>query len=321
MATILGSGTLTYEVMESWAKLPDGFQLGDCAGAVVDSQDRIYLYTRGEHPVVVFDRNGNFLMSWGEGVFGATHGIAIGPDDSIYCTDVRQHVIKKFTPEGELLQTIGSPSDRFSGRPFNRPAHLAISPVSGDIFVADGYGNSRIHRFSPDGRLMYSWGEPGAGPGQFVIPHNIIIDNEENIYVADRENHRIQVFSAKGEFITIWPGVWRAAGLDLDNKGNIYVAEMPPPVYILDAPGVGHAIRIYDMKGNLLTRFGDPQPGEESGRFTAPHGIAVDSWGDIYVCEMPRANMGEEWLEAAKNNRTSVQPREIRSVVKLVRKT
>ena len=200
MTTIIGDGNLTYEVLENWAKLPEGFLLDDCAGAVIDSKNRIYLYTRGEHPVVVLDRDGNFITSWGEGVFGGTHGIAIAPDDAIYCTDVRHHVVRKFTPDGELLQTIGSPSGRFSGRPFNRPAHLAISPVSGDLFIADGYGNANIHRFSPDGKLIYSWGEAGTGEGQFVVPHNIIIDQDENIYVADRENHRVQVFTAKGKF-------------------------------------------------------------------------------------------------------------------------
>ena len=320
MTATLGSGSLTYEVVEGWAKLPDGFLLGDCAGAVVDSKGRIYAYTRGEHPVVVFDRDGNFLTSWGEGVFGGTHGIAIGPDDSIYCTDTQHHVIRKFTPEGKLLQTIGSPSGRFSGKPFNRPAHLAISPVSGDLFVADGYGNARIHRFSPAGELLYSWGEAGTGPGQFVVPHNIIVDEDENVFVADRENHRIQVFTAKGEFLALWPGIWRAAGLDMDDQGNVYVAEMPPPVYILDAPNVGHAISIYDKQGNLQTRFGDPSPGDEPGMFTAPHGIAVDSHGDLYVCEMPKSNMGSEWIEAALSNRKPGQSKEVRTIVKLVRK-
>ena len=107
MSTTLGSGALTYQVVEGWAKLPEGFLLDDCAGAVVDSKGLIYVFTRGEHPVVVFDRDGNYQTSWGHGVFGGTHGIAIAPDDSIYCTDTQHHVIRKFTPEGELLQTIG----------------------------------------------------------------------------------------------------------------------------------------------------------------------------------------------------------------------
>ena len=319
MTTILGSGNWSYSVVEGWPRLPEGFLLGDCAGAVVDSKGRIFVYTRGEHPVVVFDREGTYLTSWGHGVFGGTHGIAIAPDDSIYCTDTQHHVIRKFTPEGELLQTIGGPSDRFSGQPFNRPAHLAVSPVSGDLFVADGYGNSRIHRFSPEGQLIYSWGEAGTGEGQFVVPHNVVIDEDENVFVADRENHRVQVFTAKGEFLSQWPGIWRAAGLDMDAAGNFYVAEMPPHVYILDAPSLGHSVSIYDKQGNLQTRFGDPSPGEEPGRFTAPHGIAVDSHGDLYVCEMPQANMGPEWMQEAMSRHKPEQGPAIRTIVKLAR--
>ena len=319
MSTTLGSGALTYQVVDGWAKLPEGFLLDDCAGAVVDSKGLIYVFTRGEHPVVVFDRDGNYQTSWGYGVFGGTHGIAIAPDDSIYCTDTQHHVIRKFTPEGKLLQTIGGPSGRFSGQPFNRPAHLAVSPVSGDLFVADGYGNARIHRFSPEGDLIYSWGEAGTGPGQFVVPHNVVVDDDEKVFVADRENHRVQVFTAKGEFLAVWPGIWRAAGLDMDASGNMYVAEMPPHVYILDAPALGHAVSIYDKEGNLKTRFGDPSPGEDPGEFTAPHGIAVDGHGDLYVCEMPRSNMGEEWMADALSNRKPGQSKAVRTIVKLAR--
>ena len=270
MTTILGSGNWSYTVVEGWPRLPEGFLLGDCAGAVVDSKGRIFVYTRGEHPVVVFDRDGSYLTSWGHGVFGGTHGIAIAPDDSIYCTDTQHHVIRKFTPEGELLQTIGGPSDRFSGQPFNRPAHLAVSPVSGDLFVADGYGNSRIHRFSPEGKLIYSWGEAGTGKGQFVVPHNVVIDEDENVFVADRENHRVQVFTAKGEFLSQWPGIWRAAGLDMDASGNFYVAEMPPHVYIIDAPSLGHSVSIYDKQGNLQSRFGDSSPAKGQAALPPP---------------------------------------------------
>jgi DNA-binding beta-propeller fold protein YncE len=320
MGVTLGNGAFSYEIVEGWPKIPANMSLGDVAGAVVDSKDNIYLYTRGENPVVVFDREGNYKTTWGKGVFGGTHGIAIAPDDSIYCTDTRHHVIRNFTPEGKLLMTLGGPADRFSGVPFNRPAHLAVSPKSGDLFVADGYGNARVHRFSPEGKLMYSWGEPGTQPGQFVVPHNIVVDKDETVFVADRENHRVQVFDAKGKLQGVWDNIWRAAGLDMDDQGNVYVAEMPPPVYILDAPGVGHAVSVYDKKGKLKVRMGDRKIGEESGQFTAPHGIAVDSRGGLYVCEMPKNNMGAEWMDEATKNRKPGQAKDVRTVVKLARK-
>ena len=317
MVTTLGSGSQTFEVVEGWPKLPAGFELADCFGGVVDSKNRVYLATRGAHPVVVLDLEGNLLSTWGEGLLKAPHGIAIAPDDSIYCTDLVDNVIRKLTPEGQLLQTIGGPADRFGGAPFNLPSHLAVSPVSGDLFITDGYGNSRVHRYSPDGKLLHSWGEAGTGPGQFVVPHNIVIDEDEKLYVADRENHRVQVFTAAGEHLATWPGIWRAAGVALDPDGNVVVSEMPPPVYILDAPGLGHAVSIYTKEGKLQARFGDPTPGLEPGMFSAPHSLTIDSHGDIYVCEMPDSNMGEEWnQEAARTG----GPGPLRSVVKLAKK-
>ena len=129
----------------------------------------------------------------------------------------------------------------------------------------------------------------------------------------------MQVFTAKGEFLGQWPGIWRAAGLDMDADGNFYVAEMPPHVYILDAPSLGHSVSIYDKEGNLQTRFGDPTPGENPGQFTAPHGIAVDAHGDLYVCEMPNANMGPEWLQDAAAQHKPEQGPALRTIVKLAR--
>ena len=144
----------------------------------IDSRGRVYLFNRGEHPVAIFDAEGNFLTSWGEGVFARPHGITIGPDDAVYCTDDLDHTVRKFTPDGELLLTLGTsgaPSNtgatsidyRTIARPagpFHFPTNLSLSPA-GEMYVSDGYGNARIHKFAADGRLLLSWGEPGAGPG------------------------------------------------------------------------------------------------------------------------------------------------------------
>lgn len=317
MSIVLGSGNYQYKVVVDWPTLPQGFVLGDVAGAVVDSKQRIFCYTRGPNPVVVLDKAGKLLDTWGHGVFGGTHGIGIGLDDTIFCTDVRNHVVLQFTPEGRLIRTLGSPSGRFSGLPFNKPSHIAVSPNSGDVFVTDGYGNSRIHRFSSDGQFIESWGGVGTGPGEFVVPHNIVIDKEDRLYIADRENHRIQVFDASGRHQDTWPGVWRAAGLALGAEGTIYVAEMPPPVYILDAPGLGHSVSIFQRDGTLMARLGEDKIGENPGQFSAPHGIAVDDDGSLYVCEMPNFNMGDVWIEEANRLHTDGSP--LRTLVKLIR--
>lgn len=287
MAMILGSGNLRFEPVEGWEKLPPGWSFIDVAGVAVDSKDNVYAFNRSDHPVVVFDRDGNFLRSFGEGLFSQRpHGIHIGPDDSVYCVDDGLHTIQQFTPEGKLLRTLGSPNQpapKWQGKPFNRPTHVAVSRRTANLYVSDGYGNSRIHKFSPDGRLLLSWGESGIDPGQFIRPHNVVIDKDDRIYIADRECHRIQVFDADGKFITMWNNIHRPDGICLDAEGNFYIGELNGIGGVDDAPGLGHRVSIYNLEGKLQTRFGDPQEGEGPGQFIAPHGVATDSRGDLYV--------------------------------------
>ena len=257
------------------------------AGVAVDSKDDVYVFNRGEHPVIVFDRDGNFLRSWGEDMYAPrTHGIHIAPDDTVYCANDAMHTIQKFTPEGKLLMTLGterSPAPVWEGQPFNRPTHAAVSPVTGDIYVSDGYGNCRVHRFSQDGKHILSWGEPGIDPGQFIRPHNVVIDNDDNIYIADRENHRIQVFDANGGFLTMWSNIHRPDGICLDSEGNFFVGELNGMGGMEGCPGLGHRVSIYNLQGKLQARFGHPDEGEGADQFIAPHGAAVDSRGDLYV--------------------------------------
>src|SRR5947209_5389993 len=194
-----------YKALENWERLPDGWSFGEVAGVATNSRGHVYVFNRGEHPLMVFDREGLFLTSWGEGLVVRAHGITIGPDDAVYLTDDVDHTVRKFTPEGRLLQTLGT-SGRASdtgivgldyrtiqrcGEPFNRPTNLALA-ADGSMYVTDGYGNARVHKFAPDGHLLFSWGEPGTGPGQFNLPHGIALDRFGRVYVADRENSRIQ---------------------------------------------------------------------------------------------------------------------------------
>ena len=207
----------------------------------------------------------------------------------MWCVDDGIHTITKFTPEGKLLMTIGAtgePSKAWSGEPFNRPTHAAVSPKTGNIYVTDGYGNSRVHKYTPDGKLILSWGEPGIDAGQFIRPHNVAVDADDLVYVADRECHRMQVFDADGKFITMWNNIHRPDGMTLGPDGNIYIGELNGMGGVDDAPVLGHRVSILSKKGELLARFGDPEEGEEPGKFIAPHGIAVDSHGDIYVGEV-----------------------------------
>src|SRR5947207_4700429 len=199
MPVILGTGAYRYEVVDDWAKLPPGREFNaDVAAVGVDTQDRVYAFNRGQHPMVVFDRDGNFLRSWGEGVFHRAHGVHMAPDDTLWLTDDGDHTVRHCTLDGKILLTIGipgTPKPYMGGEPFHRCTHTALSP-QGDLYVSDGYGNARVHKYAPNGTLIASWGEPGTDPGQFNIPHNICCDADGWVYVADRENHRVQCSTA-----------------------------------------------------------------------------------------------------------------------------
>ena len=215
MPAILGSGEHRYRVVENWAKLPEGWNLTDVASVAVDSKDRVYLFNRGAHPMVVLDREGNFITSWGEGLFNRAHGLHIDADDNLYCTDDGDHTVRKCSTDGKVLLTIGipnKPAPFMSGEPFHRCTHTALSP-KGEIYVSDGYGNACVHKYSPDGKLMKTWGEPGTDPGQFNIVHNIVTDADGWVYVADRENHRVQVFDGNGKYETQWNNLHRPCAL------------------------------------------------------------------------------------------------------------
>ena len=290
MPDIYGEGDFRYTFVSDWTKLPEGFKLLECPGVAVDGEDRVFVLTRGEHPIVVFDRDGNFIRSFGEGHFSnRTHGLYYSAsDDSLLAADDGIHTIQKFSTAGEKMMEIGErdhPAPRWSGQPFNRPTSAAIRPSNGDVYISDGYGNSRIHVYSGSGDYKFSWGEPGIDAGQFIRPHNIAIDDQERVYVVDREAHRVQIFDVEGGFITMWSNIHRPDSMMLWHN-HIYIGELNGMGGVDDAPGLGHRVSIYDLEGNRLSMFGDKNEGEGPGQFIAPHGIAVDSHGDIYVAEV-----------------------------------
>src|SRR5262245_18877390 len=311
----IGAPPFRFEADANWARRPEGYSWLEVAAVACDSKDRVYVFNRGEHPVMVFDRDGSFLSAWGEGVFVRPHGITIATDDSVYCTDDSDHTVKKFTPTGQLLSTLGTsgrPSStgatsmdfrtiQHSGPPFHFPTNLALGP-NGDLFITDGYGNARVHKFAPDGRLICSWGEPGGGRGQFRIPHGIAVDREGTVYVADRENSRIQLFSSDGKFLEEWPEIARPCQITFDTEGNALVAElgyragMWPGISAPTPHGTGGRVRIFDSRGQLLTRWGGGDEPTSTGDFYAPHDVCIDSHGDIYVAEVVMSAGGSRGL-------------------------
>jgi DNA-binding beta-propeller fold protein YncE len=289
---IYGQGKFRYELVDRWAKLPEGESFMDVGGVCVDAQDRVYVLSRSAYPISVFDREGTIVTRWGKGHFQRAHGSCIGPDGSLYCTDDRNHTVSKFTPEGTLLMTLGTkdkPSDTgyrealdlferiasitHGGPPFNRPTGIAIAP-SGDLYIVDGYGNARVHRFTPKGDLVASWGEPGPGPSQFRLPHNLRVDRLNRVWVVDRENHRIQIFSEDGKFITQWTDLFRPTDVCIDKDDIVYVSELC------------RRISIFTLDGKLLARWGNESHPPDKPLFVAPHTLVVDSHGDLYVGEV-----------------------------------
>jgi DNA-binding beta-propeller fold protein YncE len=301
----VGQASFRYRVDPIWAQYPGDGPWGEAVAVACDRRHRVFVFLRGPQPVRVHEGDGTFVTAWGEGVFVRPHGIYIGPDDTVYCTDDHDHTVRAFTPEGRLLLTLGTrgrPSDtgatsidyrtiRRSGPPFHYPTNLAIGPT-GDLYVSDGYGNARIHRFAPDGRLLHSWGEPGAGPGQFHVPHGLAVDADGTVYVADRENSRLQLFTADGGFRSEWTDVARPCQVFIDRQdGWIYVAELGfragrwPGTGAAEPGATGGRVSVFDRGGVLHARWGGDNPCA-AGDFFAPHGIWVDGQGAVYVSEV-----------------------------------
>ncbi|MFH0957990.1 MAG: peptidyl-alpha-hydroxyglycine alpha-amidating lyase family protein [Pseudomonadota bacterium] len=284
-----GSGKYSYDLVDGWAKLPAGESFLDIGGISIDRQDRLYIFNRSNRPMMVFDCDGNFQTSWGEKHFTRGHGSCIGPDGSIYCTDDKNHTVIKFDSDGNVMMVLGSKDkssdtgyrdvpdlfERISsitkgGPPFNRPTGVALLS-SGEIYVCDGYANARVHKFNPDGKLLFSWGEPGPGPGQFRLPHSIFIDRRDRIWVSDRENSRVQIFDDKGNFLTQWTDLIRPTDVFIDDEDTVYVSELC------------RRVSIFTIDGRLLARWGNEGHGVSDPLFVAPHALAVDSKGDLYI--------------------------------------
>lgn len=263
-------GSRQYRVYRPWGAWPERLERGVVSDVAVDSADNVYVCQRfdvqassvGGPAVVVFDPRGDYLRSWGEGLVADAHMIFVSPDDRVLLVDRDAHQILAFDASGNLLFRLGE--RHRPGRPFNHPTDIAMAP-NGDFYVSDGYGASKVHLFSPDGRLRRSWGTPGRSAGEFSTPHGIWVLKDGRVVVGDRENDRVQLFSPEGEFLSAWGDLYRPMDIWSDNDGNIYVSDQIPRLSMLDP------------YGSLIGRC---RPVLNGG-----HGLCGNSSGDIYLAE------------------------------------
>jgi peptidylglycine monooxygenase len=254
-----------YAVESPWGSLPRGKRLDSISEVAVDAQDRLYVFQRTDPPVVVFDRTGRYLTSWGVGTVADAHGIYISSDDRIFLVDRDAHQVLGFDLEGRLEITLGERHRPRLQAPFNHPTDVAIG-TDGSILVADGYANAAVHCFWPNGELRWTRGRPGSGPGEFITPHGIWVARDGRVLVADRENNRIQVLDSGGEYIEEWAGLYRPMDIFVDGDDQIYVTEQVPRLSLLSPRGV--------LLGRCRTQL-------------VAHGVWADSRGDIYLAEVP----------------------------------
>ncbi len=286
-----------HEVVADWPKLPEAHVLGLCAGVGVDAQNRVFVFHRSgrkwsnpfptepiEAPTVsVIDgTSGKLLSSWGANMFIMPHGLTVDHESNLWLTDVGLHQIFKFTPEGRLLLTLGE-----RGKPgndhshFNLPTDVAVLR-DGSFYVGDGYKNTRVMKFTTDGKFEFEWGTKGKGNGQFNLPHGIAIDAQGRVIVCDRENERLQVFDAKGGFLHEWKGpqIGKPYGVEISINGHIFIIDGGSPS--LKPAERGKAVEL-DSHGQVLDTFGSF--GKEPGQFQLGHDIAIDPDGAVYVAE------------------------------------
>jgi DNA-binding beta-propeller fold protein YncE len=305
---VVGAGSLRFELIADWPRIPAGMSQPDVAAVAVNSGGEAHLFCRSENPVQVFDADdGSFIRSWGEDVFAykSAHGLHIDAADNVLLVDIVRHTLGRYTPHGKPLLEVGTPGIASetghtggtggvgvmqAAGPFNRPTDVCVDG-QGNMFATDGYGNARVHRFDSAGALVASWGQPGSGQGCLAVPHGIAMGLDGNLIIADRENDRLQVMTPDGDFVGTWTDVQRPCQVFLDRDGLVYVAEMGRRAG--DVTPYGRVVRedlpsrisIFSPDGELILRWGGPD-GSQDGHFVAAHDLWVGSDGALYVAEV-----------------------------------
>lgn len=280
-----------YDVDPAWPKRPAYVKpFGWVSGMALDDKEQVWFFNKGENPVQVYKPDGRFVRTWGKGRFVDPHHLRIDPEGNIWVADFGLHVVQKYTPEGKLLMTLGTRGQSGEDKAhFKQPTDMAVTKA-GDIFVTDGYGNRRIVHFDKTGKFVKAWGTFGSRPGQFVLPHAIVVDSKGKLYVADRNSGRIQVFDQSGKFLDQWANLIMPWGLSVLPSDDVWVCGSSPhwwyrndnypefrdQVFMRFAPD-GKVKQIWTIPLGQVK--GKTKPGEAIG----VHCIVQDSKGNLYV--------------------------------------
>ena len=287
-----------WEVDPAWPQRLSGMGWDHVPGVAVDKQDNVYIFTRTSPPIQVFAPDGKFLRSWGSDTLGKAHHLKFDKDGNLWLADIGHHVVRKCTPDGKILATFGIPNEwGVDERRMNKPTDMAIAP-NGDVFVSDGYGNNRIVHFDKDGKFVKAWGQLGNGPQDFSLPHSIAMDSKGKLYIADRNNIRIQVYDQSGKLLDSWKNVMVPWGIWISPEDDIWVCGSSPiewrvdpkyPTAPLGCPPRDQMIVKFDTTGKVKQVWTFPKgedDKEKPGDLNWVHGIAFDSRGDLYLSDI-----------------------------------
>ena len=264
---------LPYTVDPDWPRLPAGWTFEETPGVAVDAREHVFVFHRGKHSIIEFDKAGNVVRTWGDGVFVRPHGLRFDNEGNLWAADDLGHIVVKMDALGRVRMVLGRKNTKGeTNDTFNRPTDLAFTP-SGDFYVADGYGNSRVVKFDKEGKFIRAWGKKGSGEGEFNLPHAVAVDKQGRVYVGDRENHRMQIFDGDGKFLAQWKHVGSPWGIVITEDQSIYMCD-------------GHNNRILRLntKGEILGVLG--APGKLPGQLDFSHHMAIGPSGSIYVAEI-----------------------------------
>jgi DNA-binding beta-propeller fold protein YncE len=265
-------GASPYRLDPDFPQLPEGMELEAVSGVATDRDGNVLVFHRGREPILAFAPDGRFLRSFGGGLFDSTHGLRCDAGGNVWTTDNKNHTVVKLGSTGKVLLALGKRGVKGEGDLlYDRPADVAFA-ADGDVFIADGYGNSRVVKLDRSGKFLQAWGRKGKGIGEFDLPHAIRTDSVGLVYVGDRENNRIQVFTPEGKFVRQFGG-FAPFGLHIKSDGKLFVAD-----------GRANKVMVMTLTGKVLHEWG--RLGSEPGNFNLPHGITVAADGAVYVTEI-----------------------------------